>query len=281
VVPGVEWKSFIDANTSWQWVPEFRDLAATASGTSGAPGLAIRPADDHFGLLFTGYIRISTAGSYIFYLDSDTGADFFLHDGHLIADDFNHAGSVSSAAVNLSAGLHPFRLYYRHTTGTRTLSLDWSGPGISRQAVPSSAFFIEGILPPGPPTANDDSATTSIGTSVLIDVLANDFDDGTPSPLAIQSVGAPSTGLAVIESGKIRYTPPAGFTGTATFTYTITDGDATDSATVTVMWKSLLPHRGLFPTCRSTTPPESPSTGAPRSPPVFRANSARRFHWME
>jgi arylsulfatase A-like enzyme len=234
VVPGVEWKSFIDATASWQWVPEFRDLAATASGTTGAPGVAVRPADDHFGLLFTGCIRIATAGSYIFYLDSDTGADFFLHDGHLIADDFNHAGSASSAAVNLSAGLHPFRLYYRHTTGTRTLSLEWSGPGISRQAVPSSAFFIEGTLPPGPPTANDDSATTSIGISVLIDVLANDFDDGTPSPLAIQSVGTPTSGTAVIESGKIRYTPPAGFTGTATFNYTITDGDATDSATVTV-----------------------------------------------
>jgi hypothetical protein len=69
---------------------------------------------------------------------------------------------------------------------------------------------------------------------VLIDVLANDFDDGTPSPLAIQGVGNPSSGTAVIESGKIRYTPPAGFTGTATFDYTITDGDATDTATVTV-----------------------------------------------
>lgn len=234
IAPGVEWRSYVDAGPTWQWVPEFRDLTPTASGTTTTPSISVRPADDHFGLLFTGYIQVPTAGSYNFYLDSDTGADFFLHEGHLIADDFNHSGSVSSAAVNLSAGLHPIRLYYRHATGTRTLSLEWSGPGISRQAVPSSAFFMEGTAAPGPPTANDDSATTATGTSVLIDVLANDFDDGTPFPLAIQSVGTPTSGTAVIESGKIRFTPPAGFTGAATFTYTITDGDATGSATVTV-----------------------------------------------
>lgn len=56
--------------------------------------------------------------------------------------------SPSSESVNLSAGLHPFRLHYRHTTGTRTLFLDWSGPGITRQAVPATAFFNIRYTPP-------------------------------------------------------------------------------------------------------------------------------------
>jgi arylsulfatase A-like enzyme len=55
VVPGVRWTSYVDATANWQWVPEFRDLTATASGTTGVPGVSVRPADDHFGLLFTGY----------------------------------------------------------------------------------------------------------------------------------------------------------------------------------------------------------------------------------
>lgn len=63
----------------------------------------MRPADDHFGLLFTGYIRIPAAGNHSFYLNSDTGADFFPHDGHLIDDDKGHVGSVTSSAVNLSS----------------------------------------------------------------------------------------------------------------------------------------------------------------------------------
>ena len=234
VTPGVEWKSYTDAGPSWQWVPEFRDLTATANGTTAVPNVAVRPADDHFGLLFTGYIQIPAAGNYTFFLNSDTGADFFLHDGHLIADDFGHSGSVTSTAVNLSAGLHPYRLYYRHAAGTRTLSLEWSGPGIARQAVPSSAFFVEGAPVPGPPTANDDNASTTYETSMLIDVLANDSDDGSPSPLSIQSVGTPDFGTAAIESGQVRYTPSAGFSGTATFSYTITDGADTDTALVSV-----------------------------------------------
>jgi hypothetical protein len=96
------------------------------------------------------------------------------------------------------------------------------------------SFLTEGTPVPGPPSANDDSASTAYETSVLINVLANDLDDGTPDPLSIQSVGTPDFGTAAIESGQIRYTPPAGFSGTATFSYTITDGSTTDAANVMV-----------------------------------------------
>lgn len=228
---GVEWQAFTDAGASWQWLPEFRDLTPSSSGTSSNIGLEVRPADEHFGMLYSGHIEIPVAGSYTFHLNSDTATDFFLHDSHLIANDFSHSPAVSSAAVNLEAGLHPFRLYYRHATGTRTLSLEWSGPGLSREPVPDGALF---TTLPAALTAVDDSAFTSVGSSVLIDVLANDLDDGQPSALSIQSLGTPDFGAAAIENGHIRYTPPAAFEGTASFTYTITDGEGTDSATVSV-----------------------------------------------
>ncbi len=77
-----------------------------------------------------------------------------------------------------------------------------------------------------------DSATIIANQSVLIDVLAN--DGGRYRAPTIQSVGAPTSGTAVLENGKIRYTPPNGFTGNAQFTYTITDGTVTDSALVTI-----------------------------------------------
>ena len=228
---GVKWSSFTDPAATWDWVPEFRDLSPLASGVSATPDLAVRPTDDHFGIAFSGYLQIATAGAYTFHLASDTGAQLWLHDGHLIDDDFNHGGNATSAPVQLSAGLHPYRLYYRHSTGARSLAFEWTGPGIPRQPVPASALRIE---TPVSPTANDDNATTQLNQSILIDVLANDADDGLPSPLSIQSVTTPNNGSAVIESGKIRYTPPAGFTGTATFSYTITDGGSTDSAIVAI-----------------------------------------------
>ena len=74
-----------------------------------------------------------------------------------------------------------------------------------------------------PPVAVDDAATTPVGTSRLINVLANDTDiDG--GPLVISSVGSPSHGTAVVESGQIRYTPAALYSGPDAFDYTVSDG---------------------------------------------------------
>ncbi|WP_193212201.1 sulfatase-like hydrolase/transferase [Luteolibacter marinus] len=229
--PGLAWAAFTDAPASWQWVPEFRDLAPAATGVTTVPGLSDRPADDHFGLAFTGFIKAPAEGNYTFHLDSDTGADLWIHDGHVIADDFPHSGAASSANVTLAEGLHPIRLYYRHATGTRTLSLEWSGPGFSRQPVPATAFFIEA---PAAPSALNDATSTPRNQSVLIDVLANDSDDGIPQPLAISAIAPPDHGTAELESGRIRYTPPTDFKGMASFGYTITDGEQSASATITV-----------------------------------------------
>ncbi len=83
------------------------------------------------------------------------------------------------------------------------------------------------------PVASPDSKATAHETSVLIDVLANDADvDG--DSLTISAVGTPSVGAAAIESGRVRFSPPAAFSGAATFSYTASDGTATDSAIVTV-----------------------------------------------
>ena len=101
------------------------------------------------------------------------------------------------------------------------------------------AQYYVGILPclptepNNPPVAVDDSAATSEGTTVSIDVLANDTDaDG--DSLTIYSVGEPSNGTAVITGGIIEYTPNSYFYGTDSFTYRVYDGRGSDIATVVV-----------------------------------------------
>jgi len=85
-----------------------------------------------------------------------------------------------------------------------------------------------------PPIAVDDGVQA--GTEPLdIAVLANDRDpDG--DALTVTAVTTPSSGTVRINAdGTVRYTPAAGFTGTATFRYTISDGHGgASSATVTV-----------------------------------------------
>ena len=86
------------------------------------------------------------------------------------------------------------------------------------------------------PVAVADSASTNEGTPVLINVLANDTDvDG--DLLAIASVGSAVNGIVQIENGQVRYSPNAGFIGSDSFNYWISDGaggTAQASAAVTV-----------------------------------------------
>ncbi|AHY45342.1 Family description [Rubrobacter radiotolerans] len=85
------------------------------------------------------------------------------------------------------------------------------------------------------PVARDDHARTRQGRTVVIDVLANDYDpDG--DRLAVSEVGISGNGrLYLGRDGRVRFTPAQGFTGTATFTYRATDGKtASNRATVRI-----------------------------------------------
>lgn len=84
------------------------------------------------------------------------------------------------------------------------------------------------------PVAFDDTASTSKGTPILIDVLHNDVDvDG--GPLAILSVGIPQHGSVVMSGDSLTYTPNPDFVGTDTFEYTVSDPNGSvASALVTV-----------------------------------------------
>jgi hypothetical protein len=113
-----------------------------------------------------------------------------------------------------------------------------------------------------PPVPADDAASTDSGTAVVIDVLANDdasWDSGTissssPTPeevaaqddlaqapaglraSALSVTSGPDHGSAAVDpTGTITYTPDADFSGTDSFTYSLTDNDgATAAATATI-----------------------------------------------
>ncbi|MBN1995360.1 MAG: tandem-95 repeat protein [Anaerolineae bacterium] len=84
-----------------------------------------------------------------------------------------------------------------------------------------------------PPNAVDDPAFTDQNIPITITVLNNDSDpDG--DPLTVIAVGLPANGVATTNNTTVTYTPNPGFAGNDTFTYTISDGLLTDTATVTV-----------------------------------------------
>lgn len=87
-----------------------------------------------------------------------------------------------------------------------------------------------------PPVATADSVAAGFGALLTIPeamLLANDTDVDSTT-LTITGVTAGTHGTVVISGSNILFTPEVGYTGTATFTYTVSDGSVTSHGTVTV-----------------------------------------------
>jgi cytochrome c len=135
--------------------------------------------------------------------------------------------------------------------------------GVMQQGdeVSFDTFLVDGEDPVEPdpvnaaPKAVDDTATTSQGSAVDIDVLANDTDADADDELTVASVTTPAHGTAVVANGKVTYTPDAGHSGTDTFEYVVTDGTDSDTGTVTVTTTRKTEEQPV---------PDTTITGAPR-----------------
>lgn len=89
-----------------------------------------------------------------------------------------------------------------------------------------------------PPTANADAVTAQSGSAKLINVLANDVDNGTPiNPALVTIVSNPANGTASTDAnGNIIYISNNGFTGADNLQYQVqnTAGQPSNTATVTI-----------------------------------------------
>ena len=87
------------------------------------------------------------------------------------------------------------------------------------------------------PTANDDAFTTAADTALVLtvasDLLGNDTDD---DPLTVTGYGTPQFGTLTpsADGSTVTYTPNPGHSGPDSFSYTVSDGTHSDTATVTV-----------------------------------------------
>lgn len=90
-----------------------------------------------------------------------------------------------------------------------------------------------------PPVANDDFYSTFIDQLLHVNapgVFANDSDDVDFELDSYQATSANGGAVTIGADGTLDYTPPTGFEGTDTFTYTIIDEKGlTDTATVSVL----------------------------------------------
>ena len=84
---------------------------------------------------------------------------------------------------------------------------------------------VTSTIQPDPLHANNDAATTTSGTPITIDVLANDTGTG----LALGWYDNPANGTLAVSSNKLVYTPNAGFVGTEDLWYEVIDASGQTS----------------------------------------------------
>jgi hypothetical protein len=167
---------------SWSAIPNFDILNPVASGTVSGFSLSIRPANNNFAVLYTGYIDVPAEDVYQFDVRCDDGARLYIG-GQLVVDN-NGLKSVpvtKSGNIALKAGKHPVRLEYFNKDNTATLNVDWYRIGQGRTAVPNTALV-------QPTWAGNAAPSVSLtapvnGTEVIVNsdvtITADASDDGT------------------------------------------------------------------------------------------------------
>jgi hypothetical protein len=116
-------------------------------------------------------------------------------------------------------------------SGTATITVTVSDGSLTA----SDTFVLTVNAVNDAPVANADEVTTNEDTAVTIAVLGNDTDVEGDSP-TVATVAQPAMGTVVINPGNktVTYTPATNYNGADAFIYTVTDGQVTSGATVTV-----------------------------------------------
>ncbi|HGZ6767549.1 TPA: tandem-95 repeat protein, partial [Vibrio parahaemolyticus] len=156
------------------------------------------------------------------------GNDTFESDDKVVSLDTNNGPANGTVSINPDGSVTytPNDNYH----GTDSFTYIVTSGGVSE----STTVNVDVTPVNDAPVAKDDIATTQEDTAVTIDVLSNDTDvDG--DKLSIQSATVPEAqGKVEIVDGKLVFTPAENFNGQAEITYTVTDGQLTDEAKVTV-----------------------------------------------
>jgi hypothetical protein len=202
-------------------VPATITVTADDSGNNPNNGLATTPP-----VALTDLVTITAANYDIETLGSET-----LTINAVSSDAFAPPTLTATGFGNLTAGT----LAVITTAPPATVTVTSTAGGSDSQKV---TVLTPNNEPALPPVARNDAARTQ-GTPIIISVLANDLAPGsTLNPATVAVVAQPVTGgtAAANVDGTITFTPTGGFTGTATFTYTVNNalGTTSNTATVTV-----------------------------------------------
>lgn len=133
--PGGFSYSYYEGN--WDSIPNFKKLKSAQSGITDKEFTFQKlPSKTHFACLFQGQLEIKEEGYYIFVIDADDGAKFFLGNKLLINYDGVHKSrKTQTYLVPLKQGFYPMKLEYFQKEGGMDLRFRYVLPG-GKEPVP-------------------------------------------------------------------------------------------------------------------------------------------------
>lgn len=136
--PGLRYESF---EGGWQTLEQLREREPAGAGVVDGFDLAVRPRDEHFGLVFSGFIEAPVDGLYRFITRSDDGSRLFVHGSLIVENDGLHGMVERDGFIGLRAGLHPIRVEYFNAAGQSGLEVLWATPGEAPAPIPGDALL--------------------------------------------------------------------------------------------------------------------------------------------
>lgn len=155
--------------------------------STGSPDSRIGP--DTFSARWTGQLQAPTTGQYTLYTYSDDGVRLTVN-GQVLIDHLEPQWPTeySTTPITLQAGQSVnIQMDFIERYGEAVAQLFWSGPGINKQIIPTSALYPSTAAPPPPSASNGLSATyydnmDFTGSTITRTDPNVNFDWGTGSP---------------------------------------------------------------------------------------------------
>jgi hypothetical protein len=100
-----------------------------STGVLPEPSLDFVQAEDHYGIIFDGYIQVPAKGIWEFATCTDDGSVLLIDGVKVVDNDGGHSAITAIGRVALDAGPHPFRLLYFEDYEGQELGWSWKAPG--------------------------------------------------------------------------------------------------------------------------------------------------------
>ena len=136
--------SYYEGN--WNTLPLFDVLQPVKTGSLENYSLAPRERDDLYAFRFNSRISVDVAGAYTFYTSSDDGSRLYVDNQLVVDNDGLHPKIERNGVITLASGEHDVRVEYFEKTGGDSLEVHWSGPGLTKELIPDTAFVAPAVV---------------------------------------------------------------------------------------------------------------------------------------